>query len=83
MDVWTIVSVVLGALALFFGAYVLIVKTKLGEAVALLKDVADYGQLLLDATADNKVDDVEKVALKAKWAQVVADAKALVAKKAA
>ena len=63
VDVWSIVSVVLGVVATFFGAYLLKAKSKLGELVALVREAYEVSDALHAALEDNKVWHVKRVRL--------------------
>jgi predicted PurR-regulated permease PerM len=76
-DVWTVLTIILGAAAAFFGVYLLLVKTKLSEVVNLIKQLSEAGQALSDALEDNKISDVEKESLKKEWQDVKTAAKLL------
>lgn len=69
-DVWTVLTIVLGVAAAFFGVYLAIVKNKVAEAVNLLKQVTEAGQALSNALGDNKIDADEQVLLKKEWNDV-------------
>lgn len=77
-DVWSVVTIILAAAAAFFGVYLLVVKTKFSEAVNLLKQLSEAGEVLNAALADNKVTDEEKKALKKEWQDVKDAVKALI-----
>lgn len=78
-DVWTILTIVLGAAAAFFGVYLLLVKTKLAEAVNLIKQLSEAGEALSNALADNKVSEEERAILAKEWQDVKDAVKALIA----
>ena len=69
-DVWSVVTIVLGIAAAFFGVYLLVVKTKLSEAVDLIKQLSEVGQVLSDSLSDNKISAEEQVLLKKEWQDV-------------
>lgn len=78
VDVWMVVGLVLTVAAGLFGVFYGKLKTKLAQAVALLREAAEYGQAHLDAVSDNKYSEEEKALIAKEWADVVAAAKKFV-----
>ncbi len=66
-DVWTVVTLVLGAAATFFGTYLVVVKGKLSEFTALVKEFNDLSSVFSKALEDNNISDEEKDAIKKEW----------------
>ena len=63
MDIWTIVSAVLGLLAIVGGGIFLKVKGKLGEARNLLTEAVEVVTVAVNALDDNKItpDEVARI----------------------
>jgi len=82
VDVWTVVTIVLGAATVFAGAWVAIAQKKVGETLDLLSHAVKLGKDTLEASADKVYTVEEKALIKQDWLELEAAAKALGAKKA-
>lgn len=80
LDLWTIVSAVLGLVAVVAGGFWLKAKGKIALAANLIKQAWEVAQALSDALEDNKVDKAEVDALKKELADVKDAFKALIGK---
>lgn len=69
-DVWTIVSAVLGLVALIAGGFWLKAKGKIGQISALIREAYEVVQKLHLALEDNKVTKEEVDGLKKELADV-------------
>lgn len=80
-DAWAIVGLVLAGAALVGGGvYLTLVKTKLSEAIDVLRQVVELGDVSVAAAEDKKFTAEEKAAIKKEKADVIAAAKKLVGK---
>ena len=83
LDVWTIVTIVLGAVAALFGTFWGKVKGKLGQIIVAGKEFADVGIALKNALEDDKITPEEKENIKKEWDEALAAFKKLIGKKPA
>jgi len=83
VDVWTVVTIVLGAIAALFGTFWGKVKGKLGQVVIAGKEFADVGIALKDALEDDKITQEEKENIKKEWGEALAAFKKLIGKEPA
>jgi len=81
MDVWTIVSVVIAAVAALFGTQWGLVKTKVSQVASLVKQTLELVNALLNALEDDKVTAEEVALLKAEANDVKVAFKVLLGKK--
>lgn len=80
-DAWAIVGIILAAAALIGGGvYLTLVKTKLSQAIEVLRQVVELGDVSIAAAEDKKFTAEEKAAIKKEKADVIAAAKKLVGK---
>ena len=81
MDVWTIVSVVVAAIAALFGVQWGIVKGKISQVASLVRETLELINALLKALEDDKVSSEEVALLKSKANDVKVAFKVLLGKK--
>ena len=72
LDIWTIVSAVLGLVAVVAGGFWLKAKGKIKQVADLIKEAYEVASALHAALEDNKVDKAEVDALKKELADVKA-----------
>jgi len=80
LDLWTIVSAVLGLVAVVAGGFWLKAKGKIAAVAELVKQAYEVVQKLHEVLADNKVDKAEVEALKKELNDVKVAFKALIGK---
>ena len=80
MDVLTLVSVVLGALAILSGGFWAKAKGKLGAVKNLAKQTYDLVDVAVGAVDDNKIEKAEVEAIKKEAQEVKAAWQALIGK---
>lgn len=80
MDVLTIISVVLGAVAALAGGFWLKAKNKLGAVKNLAKESYDLVNVCVEALDDNALDKAEVAAIKKEAEEVKAAWKVLIGK---
>ncbi len=80
MDWTTIVSAVLGLIAVVFGGFWLKAKGKLQQGLALAKETHDLIEVAVEALDDNALDKSEVEAIKKEALEVKAAWKALIGK---
>lgn len=71
-DVWTVVSLILGVAATFFGVYLAVVKGKLTELANAVKEFYELSVVFSQALEDNKISDEEKELLRKEWIETKA-----------
>jgi hypothetical protein len=81
LDFWTILSGVLGLIAIVAGGFLITVKGKLNQVISLGREVVDLVEAFNAALADNTVSPEEVAAIK-KELQAVKDAFKLLVSKA-
>jgi len=81
MDVWTIVSVVVAAIAALFGVQWGIVKGKISQVASLVRETLELINALLKALEDDKVSSEEVALLKSEANDVKVAFKVLLGKK--
>ena len=80
MDVWTIVSAVLGLVAIVGGGSYLKVKGKLGQVKNLGKEAVDVLIVAVNAVDDDKITAEEVAAIKKEAKEAAAAFKTLIGK---
>jgi len=80
MDVWTIVSAVLGLVAIVGGGAYLKVKGKLGQVKNLRKEAVDVLIVTVNAVDDDKITAEEVAAIKKEAKEAAAAFKTLIGK---
>ena len=80
MDVLTVVSVVLGAIAVLAGGFWLKAKNKLSAIKNLAKESYDLVTVAIDAVGDNAISKAEVAAIKKEALEVKAAWKVLIGK---
>jgi len=80
LDVWTIISLILGVLATVFVAFWSKVKVKLSQILTAGKELLDVGSALNDALLDNKITPEEAAKIKKEWLEAKAAFKSLIGK---
>ena len=80
LDVWTIVSVVLGVLASIFGIFWGKAKGLIGKITTAGKELMDVGTALTESLADDKITPEEVANIKQQWAEAKAALKAILGK---
>jgi len=79
-DIWTIVSAVLGLVAVVAGGFFLKAKGKLKQIADLIKEAYEVIAKVYSVLEDNKVDKTEVAELKKEAADVVKALKVLLGK---
>ena len=80
LDIWTIVSTVLGVVAVVFGGIWAQAKGKLAEAKTLLSEGVDVLEAVTTALGDNKLSKEEVEAIKKEGLEFVGAWKKLIGK---
>lgn len=80
LDGWAIATIVLALAAVVGSAYLFIVREKLAQAIDVLRQIVELGDVSLAASEDKKFSDEEKAAIKKEKDDVIAAAKKLVGK---
>ena len=70
MDALTIVSLVLGAIAVLFGAFWLNAKSKIEELANIGREALDVANVIIAAIDDNKITPEELAEIKKEIAEV-------------
>jgi len=80
MDLWTIISAVLGLVAVIAGGFWLKAKGKISQAATLIKEAYEVVAKVNSILEDNKIDKAEVEELKKELVDVKAAFKALIGK---
>lgn len=80
MDIWTIVSAVLGLVSVVAGGFWLKAKGKLTQIKSLVKEGYDVIQVAIDSVADDKITKEEAEAVKKEAQEFIGAFKALIGK---
>jgi len=79
-DIWTIVSAVLGLVAIVAGGFYAKIKGKLGAIISLGKEAVDLAQVAVKSLDDNKITKEEIEQIKKEAGEVKAAWKVLTGK---
>lgn len=80
LDIWTIVSAVLGLVAVVAGGFWLKAKGKIAQAATLFKEAYEVVAKVYEVLEDDKVDKTEVAELKKEVGDVGAAFKSLIGK---